>query len=88
MYLYHSVMAIVHIPPVSKKAILQPHTPGQASTKADTTMGPTIPATAPIVLAVRKLNKKKKRKKRRKERTGRISVVCTKHDTIGDTKQQ
>ena len=51
MNLYHSVMATVHMPPVSKKAILQPHTPGQASTKADTTMGPTIPATAPIVLA-------------------------------------
>ena len=36
--------------PVSRKASLQPHTPGQALTKADTMMGPTMPAMALIVL--------------------------------------
>ena len=65
-------MATVHIPPVSKKAILQPHTPGQASTKADTTIGPTIPATAPIVLAEEENEEEKKH-----ERLDQ----CAMHDT-------
>ena len=37
---------------VKIKAALQPARPGQALTKADTTIGPTIPATAPIVLPI------------------------------------
>lgn len=45
-----TVVAIKQMPKVSRKAARQPQAPGQVFTKAETTMGPTIPATAPIVL--------------------------------------